>query len=568
MVSNMKKSKGPKKSKKTKKSKKSKSINKKAVNKNEELKASLSNTRKIIARKFRKLHMNRMLNEKNKGEKLTTLTDSLKSIMSNKEEINRQRDPTMQNEVNHIERMEIDPPDRSISPPPHIPPLPPRRFYLPPPQQKNEARFVTNGRTNHEIRNFFDNIIQNEPNKNIQDRKRPLNAHNETDIFDASNIKNNSKIRKQEIDTLDIDDFEYISDDAKNRNNKRQIRKRTSVAPSEIDIFDTSNDRKDSKIRKHEIEPLDLDKTDYNTDDGAVGGYDIPHIENPNKSNSTNRKITDIITEDDDYDDLRVERPKRKIKKHAHKRKIIHTIGDVDTSGVHQLNKRRSKIRKITDNIMTDDDDNINDVKRDKRLLKKRDRQQIYENSKKLSLSVVSPDDYNEFGEYMGPGVKRSKLELNKHFLDTTIKRMKSQNLFKDLNLNADNKTESELEQQFNRYIRYLKSVSPQDFNDNGDFIGTPRRKLELSTLATKLNDSKNVSRARKRHLKTGTSLKKGFIPYNQNIVYEYYDDPNELCDRLRLLIASKGAGNTNHDQEVNSIIEELKERGIISSQY
>lgn len=56
----------------------------------------------------------------------------------------------------------------------------------------------------------------------------------------------------------------------------------------------------------------------------------------------------------------------------------------------------------------------------------------------------------------------------------------------------------------------------------------------------------------------------KAFIPYNPNIVYEYYDDPNELCDRLRLLTSSQRAGNTNHDQEINSILEELYEQGII----
>lgn len=52
------------------------------------------------------------------------------------------------------------------------------------------------------------------------------------------------------------------------------------------------------------------------------------------------------------------------------------------------------------------------------------------------------------------------------------------------------------------------------------------------------------------------------FIPYNRKnrIIYEYFDDPNELCERLQLLISSRMAGNTNHKQEINSIIEELRE--------
>lgn len=43
-----------------------------------------------------------------------------------------------------------------------------------------------------------------------------------------------------------------------------------------------------------------------------------------------------------------------------------------------------------------------------------------------------------------------------------------------------------------------------------------------------------------------------------------YWDDPNELCDRLRLLVASAEAGNTGHTNEMLSIVEELKEAGII----
>lgn len=69
----------------------------------------------------------------------------------------------------------------------------------------------------------------------------------------------------------------------------------------------------------------------------------------------------------------------------------------------------------------------------------------------------------------------------------------------------------------------------------------------------------------KKRNIKYhGNGLEKTFIPYIENIVYEYYDDPNELVERLMLLISSKSAGNTNHDQEINSIIEELRERNII----
>jgi hypothetical protein len=47
---------------------------------------------------------------------------------------------------------------------------------------------------------------------------------------------------------------------------------------------------------------------------------------------------------------------------------------------------------------------------------------------------------------------------------------------------------------------------------------------------------------------------------------YVYWDDPNELVDRLKLLIASRDAGNTGLDNEIISIIEELHEAGHVNN--
>jgi hypothetical protein len=43
-----------------------------------------------------------------------------------------------------------------------------------------------------------------------------------------------------------------------------------------------------------------------------------------------------------------------------------------------------------------------------------------------------------------------------------------------------------------------------------------------------------------------------------------YWDDPNELVDRLRLLVSSTSAGHTGHNNEIISILEELREARII----
>lgn len=50
----------------------------------------------------------------------------------------------------------------------------------------------------------------------------------------------------------------------------------------------------------------------------------------------------------------------------------------------------------------------------------------------------------------------------------------------------------------------------------------------------------------------------------NTRMDYVYWDDPNELVDRLRLLLAEMSAGNQSHTNEIHSIIEELREAGYV----
>ncbi|XP_072750980.1 uncharacterized protein [Anoplolepis gracilipes] len=59
-------------------------------------------------------------------------------------------------------------------------------------------------------------------------------------------------------------------------------------------------------------------------------------------------------------------------------------------------------------------------------------------------------------------------------------------------------------------------------------------------------------------------SMPRAMTLTNNMIDYVHWDDPNELVDRLRLLNASRQAGHNAHDNEIQSIIEELREAGII----
>lgn len=82
----------------------------------------------------------------------------------------------------------------------------------------------------------------------------------------------------------------------------------------------------------------------------------------------------------------------------------------------------------------------------------------------------------------------------------------------------------------------------------------------EAAGIQAKAKKKKGV----KEQKKSGKGIETDFIPYNEHVAYEFYDDPNELCERLRILIASRAAGNSNHSQEINSIVAELRESAII----
>lgn len=72
-------------------------------------------------------------------------------------------------------------------------------------------------------------------------------------------------------------------------------------------------------------------------------------------------------------------------------------------------------------------------------------------------------------------------------------------------------------------------------------------------------------------HIQTRSATRKvvggniSFLKYNKNpIEYKYYDDFNEIVERLKLLLASQAAGNGSHSNEIINLIEELREAGII----
>lgn len=107
-------------------------------------------------------------------------------------------------------------------------------------------------------------------------------------------------------------------------------------------------------------------------------------------------------------------------------------------------------------------------------------------------------------------------------------------------------------------YKEILRSTNAhkRDFNPSAQIKGD--KGIKYCKIIRPLFSDKNVE-----DIKQGGYLRP-LKKYKKNTDYVYWDDPNELIERLKILIASKDAGNTSHNNEIISIIEELKEAGII----
>lgn len=106
----------------------------------------------------------------------------------------------------------------------------------------------------------------------------------------------------------------------------------------------------------------------------------------------------------------------------------------------------------------------------------------------------------------------------------------------------------------------HYTNAHKRDFNPKGQIRGDKGIKY-CKIIKPLFSESSNDDKPS--HTKLGGNLPT-LKKYKNNTDLVYWDDPNELVERLKLLVASRDAGNTNHDNEILSIIEELKEADII----
>jgi hypothetical protein len=121
------------------------------------------------------------------------------------------------------------------------------------------------------------------------------------------------------------------------------------------------------------------------------------------------------------------------------------------------------------------------------------------------------------------------------------------------------------------KYIKLLKLTGdlvalekyPQEYSDIRD-----TRKYE-KIIQPALNDlTHSYYSLNTPSISTIPHTGKGFLRNikNANLEYVYYDDPNEICERMKLLLSAQQNGNTNPEltNEIYRIIEELREANII----
>lgn len=121
-----------------------------------------------------------------------------------------------------------------------------------------------------------------------------------------------------------------------------------------------------------------------------------------------------------------------------------------------------------------------------------------------------------------------------------------------------------------NRYAKFRKIILPYLHKKGITKKGAKAlTEVEGYTSNTSFARPPPPSRTRpttSRITRQNTKLGKGLTlkNNNKNTDFIFWDDPNEIVDRLRLLMSSTAAGHNAHTNEIISIIEELREAQLI----
>jgi len=186
----------------------------------------------------------------------------------------------------------------------------------------------------------------------------------------------------------------------------------------------------------------------------------------------------------------------------------------------------------------------------------------------KYMSALFSADEKNEidhvYGVYfneneMRLGNKRFDIDKDDSIIIDKVRYIGTPGLYELLFKRIpDDVIYSEDDMQKYKSILMATSAHKRQYNAQGQLKSNKRYKYkQIIAPLTSIESKKKKSG-------TGVFMPRAMTLTDNKIDYVHWDDPNELVDRLRLLDASHRAGHNAHDNEILSIIEELREVGLI----
>lgn len=181
----------------------------------------------------------------------------------------------------------------------------------------------------------------------------------------------------------------------------------------------------------------------------------------------------------------------------------------------------------------------------------------VLSGKKAVNIDVVYGVYFSDEGTMLGD--KRIALDKNDDIIINGKKYDGTPGLYELIFMKFPNETIcTDADIQIYKNILLATNAHRRGYNADNQILGNKGHKYK-NIIAPLMMDKKVGTGINKR-----VNLPRTMTLNDNKIDYIHWDDPNELVDRLRLLEASRQAGHNGHDNEMLSIIEELREFGLI----
>ncbi|XP_070517669.1 uncharacterized protein [Cardiocondyla obscurior] len=174
----------------------------------------------------------------------------------------------------------------------------------------------------------------------------------------------------------------------------------------------------------------------------------------------------------------------------------------------------------------------------------------VLSGKKSVTIDSVYGVYFNDSGTMIGS--KRIELDKNDDIFIDGKKYPGTVGLYELIFMKFPNESSyTDIDKQYYKSILLSTNAHKRDYSEQNQVKSNKGHKYK-SIIAPLLDK------------KVGQDIPSTVILNDNKIDYIHWNDRNEFVDRLRLLEASRHAGHNAHDNEILSIIEELREAGLI----